>query len=85
MYVFGRAPIDVKACAAAFDGIYCEPTDSNSVLVSDVIYQYAVGGSVEVPRYDDHTIDAKSNRRPNERDTPISKQLHSFDGGHCPD
>ncbi|KAI9598338.1 putative diphthamide synthesis protein-domain-containing protein [Syncephalis fuscata] len=42
MYVFGRAPIDVKACATAFDNTYNGQTDSNIVIVSDVIYQYAI-------------------------------------------
>ncbi|KAI8053998.1 putative diphthamide synthesis protein-domain-containing protein [Syncephalis plumigaleata] len=42
MYVFGRGPIDTKACAIAFDKLYNEHCDDNIVIVSDVIYQYAI-------------------------------------------
>jgi diphthamide biosynthesis enzyme Dph1/Dph2-like protein len=43
LYVFGQAPIDVEACAQAFCQLYGHQPTQTIVIISDVIYEHAVG------------------------------------------
>lgn len=42
LYIFGRQPVDVKSCAAAFWTLYPNRL-SHVVVVSDVVYSYIIG------------------------------------------
>lgn len=42
LYVFGKRPIDVQQCAAAFKELYPDP-QSHVIVLYDVTYSHAIG------------------------------------------